>query len=167
MSQAQSSGDYRRLRISTVEKVFMQITIDLKIILILDGIDQLEDLPGFRIRFHDPYSPFPDILIHDTGDRYPVLDRIQHETAKLTAMVRVRQQLYEMFRGCRFLLPTSTNRGSGACWIALSGQDGVCRGQNSLGGISQACEEGCQRNALIEVSPAALDFPSDIRIIRI
>jgi len=47
-------------------------------------------------------------MIRDTGDRYPVFDRIRIEAAKLTAMVRVRKQLSEMFRGCRFLLPTST-----------------------------------------------------------
>ena len=50
--------------------------------------------------------------MRDTGDRYPVLDGIQNEVAKLTAMVKVRQDLAEMFRGCKFLLPTSTADGA-------------------------------------------------------
>jgi len=53
---------------------FVQVAIDLKEILVLDGIDQLSDPPGFRIRSHDRYGPLSDILIKDTGDRYPVLD---------------------------------------------------------------------------------------------
>jgi hypothetical protein len=101
-----------RLRNQEIEKAFVQVAIDLKEILVLDGIDQLPDPPGFRIRSHDLYGPLPDTLIHDTGDRYPVLDRIQNEAAKLIAMVRVRQELAGIFRGCAFLLPTSTGEGA-------------------------------------------------------
>lgn len=54
---------------------------------ILDGIDQLSDPPGFRIRSHDFYAPLPGTLIYDSGDRYSVPGRIQDEAAKLTAMV--------------------------------------------------------------------------------
>lgn len=97
-----------KLSVPEVEKTFVQVAIDLKEILVLDGIDILPDLPGFRIRSHDLYGPLPDILIHDTGDRYPVLDRIANEAAKLIAMVRVRNDLAGIFRGCKFLLPTST-----------------------------------------------------------
>jgi hypothetical protein len=106
------SNDYVKLRTSEIEKVFVHAPIDLKEILVLDGIDQLSDPPGFRIRSHDLYGPLPDVLIHDTGDRYPVLDRIQNEAAKLIAIVRVRQDLEGMFRGCKFLLPTLTVKGA-------------------------------------------------------
>lgn len=101
-----------RLRLPEIEKVFTQFAIDLKEILVLDGIDKLEDPIGFRIRSHDLYGPLPDIVIEDTCDRYPVLDKLTRETAKLFAMVRDRQDLRGIFRGCVFLLPTSTDRGS-------------------------------------------------------
>jgi hypothetical protein len=68
--------------------------------------------PTFRIRSHDLYGPLPDILIHDTGDRHPVLHRIHNEAAKLYAIARIRQDLGEMFRGCKFLLPTLTGNGA-------------------------------------------------------
>jgi hypothetical protein len=104
--------DFLRLRLPEVEKVFTQFAIDWKEILVLDGIDKLEDPIGFRIRSHDLYGPLPDIVLEDTLDRYPVLDSITRETAKLIAMVRIRQDLRGMFRDCSFLLPTSTDNGS-------------------------------------------------------
>ena len=99
-----------KLRVPEVEKAFLQVAIDLKEILVLDGIDQLADPPGFRIRSHDLYGSLPDILIEDTGDRYPVLDKLEREAAKLTAMVRVRNDLAGMFPGCEFLLPRARTR---------------------------------------------------------
>jgi hypothetical protein len=101
-----------RLRNPEIEKTFIQVTIDPKRILALDGIDQLDDLPGFRIRSHDLFGPLPEILIKDTGDRYPVLDTIVREAAKLWAIVRVRDDLAAIFPGCKFLLPTKTDEGS-------------------------------------------------------
>jgi hypothetical protein len=86
--------------------------MDWKEILVLDGIDKLEDPIGFRIRSHDLYGPLPDIVIEDTCDRYPVLGSITFETAKLIAIVRNRHDLRGIFRGCVFLLPTSTDKGS-------------------------------------------------------
>jgi hypothetical protein len=94
-----------------VEKAFVQVAIDLKEILVLDGIDQLADPPGFRIRSHDLYGSLPDIQIKDTGDRLAMLDRIQNEAAKLIAMVRVRDDLAGIFPGCKFMLPTRTDKG--------------------------------------------------------
>jgi hypothetical protein len=99
------------LRIPEVEKAFTQVAIDLKEILVLDGIDTLEDPAGFRIRSHDLWGPLPDIVIEDTGDRYPVLDSIIRETSKRIATIRIRRDLAEVFRGCEFLLPTSTGKG--------------------------------------------------------
>jgi hypothetical protein len=65
-----------RLRISEVGKVFVQVIIELKEILVFDGIDQLEDPPGFCIRKHDLNGSFPATVMQDTCDRYPVLERI-------------------------------------------------------------------------------------------
>jgi len=100
------------LHLHEVEKTFMQVVLDLQVILVLDGIDQIPALPGFRIRSHDLYGPLPDAAVRDTGDRYPVLDRVVHETAKLVAIVRVRDDIAGIFGKCSFLLPTSTGDGA-------------------------------------------------------
>ena len=68
--------------------------VDPKEILILDGIDQVPELPGFCIRRHDLYDPCPDTIIRDTADRHPVLDRIAVEAATLPAMMRVKPNPY-------------------------------------------------------------------------
>ena len=87
MSKAEPPKYLHRVRVAEVEKAFIQVLIDLHEIIVMDGIDELEDPPGFRIRSHDFYGPLPDILTEDTKDRYPVLDEIQREAAKLYAMV--------------------------------------------------------------------------------
>jgi hypothetical protein len=100
-----------RYRIPEIENSFVQVAMDLKEILVLDGMDLRPDPPGFRIRYNDLYGPLPNILVDDTGDRLAVLDKIQNEAAKLTAIVRIRQDLAGMFRGCKILLPTRTDEG--------------------------------------------------------
>jgi hypothetical protein len=112
MPQSAPSHDWLLLRLSEVEKAFVQVAIDLKEILVLDGIDQHIDPRGFRIRAHDIFGPLPDIIIKDTGDRYPVLERISNEAAKLIAIVRIRNDLAGIFPRCKFLLPTSTGNGA-------------------------------------------------------
>jgi hypothetical protein len=103
--KTQNEGE---LRIPEIEKTFTHVPTDLHEILVLDSIDHLSDPPRFRIRSHDLYGSLPDILINDSGDRYPVLDKIQNEAAKQVAVVRVRRELNEMFPGCEFMLPTSS-----------------------------------------------------------
>jgi hypothetical protein len=94
-----------------VERAFMQVVIDLKEILVLDGIDVLDSPSGFRIRCHDLYGPLPDTVIEDTGDRYTVLDSVIREAAKRIAMARIRQELMGVLPGSEFLPPTSTDGG--------------------------------------------------------
>jgi hypothetical protein len=106
--KAEPTQYWTLLRVLEIEKTFMQVILDLQVILVLDGIEVLPELPGFRIRSHDLYGPLPDALIKDTGDRYPVLDEIVREAAKRIAMVRVRDAIVGIFGKCTFLLPTST-----------------------------------------------------------
>ncbi len=76
---------------------------------VLDGVEQVSDTPGFRIRSHDLHGPLPDSVIANTGERLEVLDRVSFAAAKLLAMVHSRQEIERMFLGCEFLPPTSTD----------------------------------------------------------
>jgi hypothetical protein len=96
-----------------MEKVLVQVAIGLHEILVLDGIDELEDPAELLIHSHELYGSLPDIVIEDTGDRWTALEDIHHETAKLIAVVRVRRDLTDIFPGCEYLLPTKTDKGSG------------------------------------------------------
>ncbi len=100
-----------RLRLPEVERAFTQVVIDLKEILVLDGIDTLDTPPGFRIRCHDLYGPLPETVIVDSGDRYSSLDCVIREAAKRVAMARIRQELVGVLPMSEFLLPTSTGSG--------------------------------------------------------
>ena len=79
------------------EKEFVQVTIDLKDVIVLDGVDPLHDQQSYRIRSHDLYGPLPAIEIEDTGDRLKVVDDVHNEAAKLSAIHGLRKELLEMF----------------------------------------------------------------------
>ncbi len=111
MSQVSQTRHDRRLMVSEVEEAFVRVAVDLKEIIVLDGVEGIDSPPGFRIRSHDLYGLLPDVAIEDTGDRYPVLDRIIREAANLIAMARIRQELAESLPGCAFLLPTLAGQG--------------------------------------------------------
>ncbi len=68
-------------------------------------------------------------MIADTGDRYPVLDHVQRETAKLCAIIRVRDDLAAIFPGCKFLLPTRTDEGS-VVGIRFNGRTALIEDKN-------------------------------------
>ncbi len=99
----------QRLTPEKIEKEFVQVAIDLKDVIVLDGVDQL---PGnrFRIRSHDLYGPLPAIEIEDDRDRLKVVDDIHREAAKLSAIHGLRKELVEMFEDARFLEPTLMNQ---------------------------------------------------------
>jgi hypothetical protein len=99
------------LMVPEVEKAFVSVAIDVGQIFVLDSVDIVPDLPGFRIQCHDFYGTLPEIIITDTGDRYPVLERISIEAAKLVAVVRLRQEIASALPGTEFLMPTHTDGG--------------------------------------------------------
>jgi hypothetical protein len=92
------------LRPAAIEKVFTDCAIDLKRILVLDGIDGLSD--GFRIRCHDLYGPLPEIVITNTGDTFDDKEQLRLEVCKITAIVKLRDQMIRFLPGARFLPPT-------------------------------------------------------------
>ena len=91
------------LSASEIEKEFLLATIHIKQIVVLDGIERVEEPPGFRIRSHDLYGPLPDVVVSDTGDRTAILDEVSRESAKLNAIARHREELAAAYPGCRFL----------------------------------------------------------------
>ena len=93
------------LRPEQIEAEFVQVAIDLKDVIVFDGVDQF---PGnrFRIRSHDLYGPLPEIEIEENGDRLKVVDDIHNETAELSAIHGLRKELVEMFEDATFLEPT-------------------------------------------------------------
>lgn len=113
MSQTTKAQEWRRTQIHQIEKAFSQAMIDLKEILVLDGIDIYDKSPGFRIRSHDLYGPLPDVTIEGIGEEYPVLDRVIREAAKLIAIAQARREIANLFpAGSEFMLPTSTDNGA-------------------------------------------------------
>ncbi len=99
------------LQAQTIRQTFSNVIAGRRKQLTLDGIDALPQLPGFRIRSHDPYGPLPEIQIRDTGDREPILNAVKQEAARLCAIVWIRDDIATLFPGCRFLLPTKTDEG--------------------------------------------------------
>jgi len=100
-----------RLRPLKIEEEFFKVILDLRQVVVLDGVDMFDDPPAFRIRSHDLYGLLPAIDIRDSEDRWPVLDSIQMETARLCAVVQIRDNLAGIFPGCKFLPPTKTDNG--------------------------------------------------------
>jgi hypothetical protein len=98
------SGERHGLRPGTIEKVFTDCAIDLKQILVLDGIDILLD--SFRIRCHDMHGQLPALVIKKSGDTLQDKDRLSNETCKLVAMVRLRDEIIRCLPGSKFLPPT-------------------------------------------------------------
>ncbi|HYK91919.1 MAG TPA: hypothetical protein VE398_24345 [Acidobacteriota bacterium] len=96
MSEYERLKTWRRPHSPEPEEVFTQAVIDLKEILVLDGIDHIPDRPGFRIR-------------SDTGKHFEVLDRVSIGAAKLLAITNSRQIIERLFPDCKFLPPTSTD----------------------------------------------------------
>ena len=58
------------LRPGTIERVFTDCVMDLKQILVLDGIEILPD--GFRIRCHDLHGQLPEISIKTAGTLFRI-----------------------------------------------------------------------------------------------
>jgi hypothetical protein len=93
-----------RLTPRQIEQVLTDCALDLHRILILDGIDILPD--GFRIRSHDLHGPLPELRFKNSGDTLENKDRLGNEVCKLTAMVKLREEMIRFLPGARFLPPT-------------------------------------------------------------
>ena len=97
---------YLALHPVTIERTFTDCVMDLKEVIVLDGIDILPDSTGFRVRSHDLHGPLPEIVIQDSGDTFQDKANLGREACKLVAIVRLRDQMRRWLRGGRFLPPT-------------------------------------------------------------
>lgn len=101
---ARSKPIHLALRPGAIEKVFTDCVMDLKEVVVLDGIDLLP--AGFRIRRHDLHGQLPEIVVKDSGDTFLDKDRLANETCKLLAIVGLRDEMIRCMAGGRFLPPT-------------------------------------------------------------
>ena len=104
LSQAAPFRDFTKLRVPQIERIFVQTIIDLKQIVVLDGI-AFHDT-GFCISCHDLYGPLPEIVIQDSGNTFRDKDQLENEVCKLTAITRIRDRICRWLPGGTFLLPT-------------------------------------------------------------
>jgi hypothetical protein len=98
--------DYTRLKAIQIQKVFVQAALDLRHIIVPDGIDFNPENTGFRIQCHDLHGPLPETVIQHSGDTLKDRDRIRIETCKLIAISGLRDHMRRWLRGGKFLLPT-------------------------------------------------------------
>jgi hypothetical protein len=101
-----SRASYLALHPVTIERTFTDCVMDLKEVIVLDGIDILPDSTGFRIRCHDLHGPLPEIVIEDSGDTFQDKDQLGREACKLVVIVRLRDQMRRWLNGGKYLPPT-------------------------------------------------------------
>ena len=90
---------------ATIEKTFTDAVMDLKEVIVLDGIDILPDKSGFRVRCHDLHGLLPEIVVKDSGDTFQDKDRLGNQACKLIAIVRLRDEMARFLPGCKLLRP--------------------------------------------------------------
>ena len=100
-----SELNYQKLKPRTIEKTFADCVMDLKRILVLDGIDILPD--GFRVHSHDLHGSLPDISVKNSGDTFQDKDRLCNEACKIHAIVKLRDEMVRFLPGCKLLAPTN------------------------------------------------------------
>ncbi len=85
----------------------MQAAIDLKSVIVLDGIDILPDNSGFQVRCHDLQGLLPEIVLLNSGDTFVDKDRLGNRVCWLVAIVKLRDEIVRFLPGCKLLPPTS------------------------------------------------------------
>jgi len=93
-----------------IENLFNGITAALRVSVKLNEVKIASDGRGCLIHSHDAYGRLPDIQISFSNDKENSLDRISISIARLGMVVRFRQELAELYCGCRFLLPIAQRK---------------------------------------------------------
>lgn len=58
------------LYLGTIEKTFTDCVMDVKEVVVLDGIEILASDHGYRLRSHDMHGPLPEIVVRSSGDSF-------------------------------------------------------------------------------------------------
>lgn len=91
----------------SIEKTFTDCVMDLKEVIVIDGIDILPDGSGFRVRCHDLHGRLPKILVKDSGDTFQDKNRLGNRACWLVAIVKLRDEIVRFLPGSKLLPPTS------------------------------------------------------------
>lgn len=95
------------LKADEIEMLFNGITSALLVRIKLDKIRMASDGLGCLIRSYDYYGRLPDIEVGFSEDKEKILDSLSIRIARQAMIVRLRQDLANAHRNCRFLLPAS------------------------------------------------------------
>lgn len=131
---------YLTLRSATIEKTFTDCVMDLKEIIVLDGIDILPDNSGFRVQSHDLHGPLPEMVIKESGDTFQDKDRLGNQACKLVAMVRLRDQMVRFLPGCKLLPPTSIG-GKAIAGLKVGPRTWLAEGEDFLVAYHELCRQ--------------------------
>ncbi len=96
---------YLALGPGTIENVLTDCVMDLKEVVVLDGIDILPH--GFRVPSHDLHGPLPVIVVENSGDTLLDKDQLSIAACKLISIVGLREEMIGFVAGGRFLPPTT------------------------------------------------------------
>lgn len=116
---------------ATIERTFTNCIVDLKEVIILDGIDILPDQSGFRIRSHDLHGPLPEIVVKDSGDTFQDKDRLGNRACWLAAIVRLRNEMARFLPGCK-LLPSKSMDGKAIAGLKVGPRTWLEEGEDFL-----------------------------------
>ena len=92
---------------ATVEKTFTDCVMDVKEVVVLDGIEILAGDHVYRVCSHDMHGPLPAIVVRSSGDSLKDKETLRKETSKLIAIVRLRDELLRLLPDAELLPPTS------------------------------------------------------------
>ncbi len=102
-SKPVSALEARHLALRPGEKVFADCVMDLKEIVVLDGIDLLPH--GFRVRCHYLHGQLPGVVIENSGDIFLDKDRLGIAACKLISVVCLREEVIHVWLVAGFSHP--------------------------------------------------------------
>ncbi len=121
---------------ATIEKTLTECVMDLKEVIVLDGIEILPDYSGFRLRRHDLHGPLPEIVVENSGDTLVDKDRLRNRACWLMAMVELRAELARFLPGCKLVPPTSMD-GRAIMVLRAGPRSWLAEGEDFLGTYHQ------------------------------
>jgi hypothetical protein len=90
------------LHTAEIEREFIQTAVDLKTVVVLDGVDVIPGRRGFRIRSHDLFGSLPTITVIERADSQATRRNLRHEACKVMAIVHIRGELSRLLPGLKF-----------------------------------------------------------------